>query len=342
MEVMALDENLGLIGYLPYINLQWKRRYYEPGEFTAQIRKSDYLPGAAYLYSLDRPEVGVLQKVQTYTNVKGDFLLISGHFAEKIPDRNMFHPKLAMTGTPSAIAAKAISAYAPDGFSFAVDSTSLGTSTSVEWLGQEVSAALFEMLKTQELSQRIYFDYATNSLRYKLWQGVDRTQSQSLNPWALFTDESAHMTEFGITEDDSSYKNYAVVLWGDSENHSEMTVDMRQSSSELKRRMLIENYGTDQVEDEVRQEALERLQDYAKIVSVEIKTAQEGLVYLKDYDLGDKCDLISYDLQKSYESRLIGVNEVFKQGRHIVTLEFGEKIPTQYNKLNRLVRSMRR
>ena len=62
---MALDENLGLIGYLPFINLQWNRRYYEAGEFTAQILKSDYLPGTAYLYSLDRPEVGVLQKVQT-------------------------------------------------------------------------------------------------------------------------------------------------------------------------------------------------------------------------------------------------------------------------------------
>lgn len=342
MEVMALDENLGLIGYLPFINLQWKRRYYEAGEFTAQIRKKDYLPGAAYLYSLDRPEVGVLQKVQTYTNVKGDFLLISGHFAEKIPDRNMFHPKFTMTGTPSAIAKKAITDYKPDGFSFAVDTTNLGLSTSVEWLGQEVSTALFEMLQTQELSQRIYFDYGTNTLRYKLWQGVDRTQSQNTNPWALFTDESAHVTEFGITEDDSSYKNYAVVMYGDREAPSEMTVDIRKTAAEPKRRMLIETYGTDQVAEEVKQEALERLQDYAKIISVDIKTSQEGLEYLKDYDLGDKCDLISHDLQKSYEARLIGVNEVFKQGRHIVTLEFGEKIPTQYNKLNRLVRSMRR
>lgn len=342
MEVMALDANLGLIGYLPYINLQWKRRYYEAGEFTAQIRKKDYLPGAAYLYSLDRPEVGVLQKVQTYTNVRGDFLLISGYFAEKIPDRNVFHPKLTMTGTPSAIANKAITAYAPDGFSFAVDGTSLGTSTSVEWLGEEVSTALFEMLKTQELSQRVYFDYDTNSLRYRLWQGVDRTQSQDANPWALFTDESAHVAEFGITEDDSGYKNYAVVLYGDREAPSEMAVDIRKSTSEPKRRMLIEIYGTDQIAGEVRQQALERLQEYARVVSVDVKTVQEGLVYLRDYDLGDKCDLISHDLQKSYEARLIGVNEVFKQGRHTVTLEFGEKIPTQYNKLNRLVRSMRR
>ena len=342
MELMALDQNFKLIGYLPYLNLQWNRRYYEAGEYTAQIRKQDYLPGAVYLFSNERPEVGLVQKTATQSGVKGEFILISGYFAEKLADRNIFHPALTMTGTPSEIAKKAMTDYAPDGFSISVDETSLGTPTSVEWTGQEVGTALYEMLQTQELSQRVYFDFMTASLKYRLWQGVDRTQSQNTNPWALFTDESAHVTEFVLTEDDSQYKNFAVMQYGDSENPSVLEVDMRKSASEPKRRLFMEHYGTDQVLAELRQEAKERLQEYAMIERADIKAVQEGLEYLKDYDLGDKCDVINHQLQKSYEARLIGVNEVFKQGRHVVSLEFGEKIPTTYNKLNRLVRTMRR
>ena len=342
MEVMALDENFKLIGYLPYLNLQWKRRYYEAGEYTAQIRKSDYLPGAKYLFSNERPEVGLVQKVQTQGNIKGDFILISGFFAEKLFDRNIFHPPLKMDGTPSEIAKKAITDYKPDGFSFGVDTTNLGTKTSVEWLGDEVSKALYGMLQTQELSQSVYFDFGTDTLRYKIWQGVNRTQSQDKNPWALFTDESAHVTEFLLTEDESGYKNFVVMLYGDKESPNVLEVDGRRDGSEPKRRLFMEHYGSEQDVEELRQEAKERLQEFAMVQNVDIKTSQEGLVYLKNYDLGDKCDVINHALQKAYETRLIGVNEVFKQGRHIVSLEFGEKIPTEYNKLNRLVRTMRR
>lgn len=341
MELMALDKDFKLLGYLPYINLQWNRRYYEAGDYTAQIRKVDYMPDMAYLYSNERPEVGLVQKIETQRNVKGEFVLVGGFFAEKLADRNIVYPKLTMTAKPSEIANKAIRDYAPDGFSFAVDSTNLGEETSVEWFGNDVATALFEMLQTQELSQRVYFDYLNDRLKYTLWQGVDRTQSQDKNAWALFTDESAHVTDFNLTEDDSGYKNFAVVLYGNKEEPTVMEVDVRKDKNEPKRRLFIEHYGTDQNEDELRQEAKERLQEYAKIEKADIKTINEGLVYMQDYDLGDKCDVINHKLAKSYEARLIAVNEVFKQGRHVVSLEFGEKIPTVYNKLNRLVRSMR-
>lgn len=343
MELMALDKDFKLLGYLPFLNLQWNRRYYEAGEFSAQIRKQDYMPEAAYLFSKDRPEVGLVQKIETDRNVKGEFVMISGHFAEKLADRNIFYPKFAMNATPYAISKKAMRDYAPDGFLIdVVDTAESGDEASVEWLGQEVSTALYDMLKTQEMSQSVYFDFDTDKLKYKVWQGLDRTQSQSVNPWALFTDDSSAVSQFKVTENESEYKNFAVVLYGERESPSILEVDVRKDGVEPKRKLFMEHYGTDQDVEELKQEAKEQLQEYALVRNVEVKTSQKDLVYLVDYDLGDKCDVIDHQMQKSYETRIIGVDEVFKANQHIVELVFGEKIPTTYNKLNRLVRNMRR
>ncbi len=37
MQLLALDEEFNPIGYFGYINLQWIRRYYEPGEFSVKV-----------------------------------------------------------------------------------------------------------------------------------------------------------------------------------------------------------------------------------------------------------------------------------------------------------------
>ena len=43
MQLLALDEEFNPIGYFGYINLQWIRRYYEPGEFSVQIPIEMYM-----------------------------------------------------------------------------------------------------------------------------------------------------------------------------------------------------------------------------------------------------------------------------------------------------------
>lgn len=344
MNLWGLDSSFTLVGDVPYLNLQWNRMYYEPGDFMVMIRAQDYNPNIKYLYSSDRPEVGVVNKIQTKRTVKGKFVLISGFFAEKLLDRRVFYPKFTRTNAPNAVAEIAVRNHQPDGFNISVIIKPLmGESLTFENLGDEVGSAIAEMLKTQEMAQQVFWDDALGTLRYRVWQGLDRTQAQNANAWAMFTDEVTHVTDFSLTEDDSDYKNFAYVLYGEEENPTLLEVDMRKDSTEPKRELLIQRYGSDQDAKELEQDAKEQLQEYAKIEKADIKVIQDGLIYLRDYDLGDKCDIINHELEKSYEARLIGVYEVFKENRHLVTLEFGEKIPTQYNKLNRLVRkTMRR
>lgn len=57
MEIAGLDKNLETLTYFQYLNLQWKRRYYEPGSFSMRILAADYDPRVKFLYTPDRPEV---------------------------------------------------------------------------------------------------------------------------------------------------------------------------------------------------------------------------------------------------------------------------------------------
>ena len=59
---------------------------------------------------------------------------------------------------------------------------------------------------------------------------------------------------------------------------------------------------------------------------------QNNSFYRRDYDLGDLCDVRNDRLQLAFEARIIEVSEVWKENTHTVTLQFGDKIPTVYQR----------
>jgi hypothetical protein len=342
MELRGLNSAFENIGYIPFVNLQWRRRYYEPGEFSVQIRADDYDPAMRYVIATNRPEIGMIQRIYTTDTMKGRFVQMEGYFLEKALDRSVVFPLFTRTGTPPVIAQAAVSAFPPDGLTLNVDAAlTTGTSTEVEWHGEEVGRALYDLLKTQEYSHKITLDYQANTLTYGVWRGKNRTQSQTNNAFAIFSDSSAAVEEFKLTEDSSGYKNFAVIAYGDESSPSYIYVDKRKIGEE-KRQIFVDYIGSNEEKTAMRQDAAERLQQYEFIRNAELKVIQSGMFYLKDYDLGDKCDVVNHRLQKSYEARIIEIDEVFKANQHLVSIAFGEKIPTNYSKLSRLARNMRR
>lgn len=89
LEVFALDENMNrLTGSIPYISLQWNRRYYEPGQFSLVVGSDVYSPEWAFIYCDLRPETGIVNKVEfddsstTYGGI--DTVTVSGFFLEQV------------------------------------------------------------------------------------------------------------------------------------------------------------------------------------------------------------------------------------------------------------------
>lgn len=344
MELRGLGADFSTIrSDVEYINLQWTRRYYECGEFSVQIRMADYDQRIKYLYTPDRPEFAVIEKLVTTQDITGDYVQLSGRFIESCLSRDVIVPKLAIKDTPQTISRSIVTDYAESfpGQLVAQTPSEEDTDETVDrnYLGEELDEATYALLQTVERSQRIVYDYDNERFLYSTWQGVDRTQSQDVNSYALFSDMENNTEKISVDEDESGYKNYAVIAMPEDKF---LYYDARPEGSTEGIRKKFFDYSSqspekDQTDEEFEaaciQKAKEELLKWPQITNIEAKTMQYRFFYLQDYDLGDKCDIVNNALRKSYESRIIEVREVFKEGKHEVEIVFGDKIPTIYERM---------
>lgn len=95
LEVFAIDGSMNrCTGSIPYTSLIWHRRYYSPGEFLISVFSDVYDPSWSYICCSDRPELGMIQKVEfddsSQTEDGRDTVMLSGFFLEQLFDNCVF------------------------------------------------------------------------------------------------------------------------------------------------------------------------------------------------------------------------------------------------------------
>lgn len=337
METYALDSNFNLVSIgIPYDNLQWTRKYYEAGQFQMQLPLKIYDSSWQYIGTNDRPELGMIQNVEISgegeTNV-----LISGFFCEKMLDDKACYPRYTGTATKTETAVRNIFSKFKKDLPITLASANnplLGDKTDFDIVDDQLGEKIYSILESKELSYKVVYDYVDNKLQFKVWQGVDRTQSQTKNPYQVFSSEFGNITNKNVKLDESGYKNYAIIPimddgetvgadtlyldWSNGGYRKEIVFDMRSSWPD--------EYTTDaEFKQQVLQQAAEMLQEYAVVEDIDINQADNS-GYMKDYDLGDKCDVILTDIGVTMETRIVQIEEVFKASEgHSVTIGLGNK-----------------
>ena len=179
-----------------------------------------------------------------------------------------------------------------------------------------------------------------------MWQGLDRTQSQTQNSFASFAEKLRNIQNEKITKDTTASKNYAIVIGNGSYEEGRqvsVTVDLRANPSDYRRVVYIDK--TAEIYDSTK-ESLDAyknrliqagkedmLKKHASILNVSFDAVRNnGLRYMEDFNLGDKCDLLIDDFQMAFQARLTEVREVFKNSVHEISLTFGDKVPVAYRK----------
>ena len=337
MELIGLDSNLQTVKMLRCTNIQWNRRYYECGDYQLEMLASDFDPTIAYIYADERPEVGIVQKIETEHNIKGDFVLLSGFFLEGMLNWKALKTKWSVDGNLSAACRTKAGALLTDIPKLSVPAaTNLGGDATFEAQGDWFGDIAYAELKKQELGQRIRYDYDTDSLYYEIWQGLNRTQAQSDNSFAVFSQSFGTVDGMKLTTDDSNYRNYAYILY----DGGTRTIDLRADPTTEPARELYVDTGMSKEDGQttakflaaVDSEARTQLDEYAKVINIDADVIQRNYRYLTDYDLGDKCDVQDDRLKLAFETRIIEINEVWKENQHTASLQFGDKIPTIYQK----------
>lgn len=350
MNLALMDKDFNIVKYISFINLQWIRRYYEPGEFNVQLPASEYDSSAVYLFTKDRPEVGLIQKRQYADGYDGKVMQLSGYFYEYKLNDKITYPRFNASGNIETVARTIISTYKEDIPILQLGKANdplLGSSITKESTGDGLATVIYELLQTQELSIRCLYDYVNNSMSAVVWQGKDRTQDQDVNSFVVFSEGFRNMQNEEIIIDNSNFKNYAVVIGNgryEEGNQIEVIVDLRSNKNVYAQKLYVDQTGQtydetkqtlDEFKEQLRQAGIEELAKYTDITSVSFDTIDRGLTYMKDYDLGDKCDVVLDSIGESYTVRIIEVTEVFKENKHTISLQFGNKVPTVYSKARR-------
>lgn len=342
MELLTLSTTLRPVKYLNYINLQWTRRYYSVGEFAAQIPASEYDNTMAYIFTKDRKELGVIQSVRLNCTSTGDFIMISGFFYEFVLNDKIIYPRYRKSGTPEVIARDVVVNFMEDIPLVLGTLADIGTSTSMQSTGDEIGKRLFALLKTQEQSYHCRYDWDNQTIKFEVWQGKDRTQEQTVNPWVTFSDGFRNMGDVAAIIDASNYKNYAIICGnGAYEEGNQIVVAVDQSAGEHKQKIYIDKTSMmydadtqtlDDYKQQLSQAGAEELNKYSMVNTVDFEPDASRLKYMVDYDLGDKCDVIIEKIGRAYKTRITEIYEVYKEGQHTIKLTFGEVTPTIYQK----------
>lgn len=341
VNIYALDKNFNLVAIaLPYTNLQWCRAYYEAGFFSMEIPLSVYDTSWAYIGSSDRPELGMVQKIEE--RGEGDVhILISGFFCEKMLDDKVCYPRYIGDVSKTETAARNIFAKYKEDLPIGLapaNAVLLGDRTQSDFSDDFLGTKLYKILETRELSYRVRYDFLQNNLKLSVWQGLDRTQSQTApieqqNGYQTFSTEFGNIADKNIDLDDSDYKNFAILPCnGDDDNKEQNVYYVDLSNGGYKKKIVFNMRSKRPEEDQtmadfkksVEQEGLEKLLSYAKIEDIDVDMVG-GAGYLVDYDLGDKCDVILSDVGIQLETRIVEVTEVFKAESHKVTVGLGNK-----------------
>ena len=330
MQFIALNKDYSINSVLAPINVQWTRQYYQTGAFSIQIPYTQYDKEMCYIYTKDRPELGIITQVNYIWEKGKKNAHISGNFLEHELNDKIVHPQFKGSGILEDEIVRLVNEYKDD-IPLLEDAVSQGRGDVVNFTAftKGIGEELYNILPTHEFSFRINFDYIANKKTFELWQGKDRTQAQGTENFVTFSTAFKNLLEPNLVILKNS-KNWALVKG--SYNGSDIYQEVDLSGGEYKRKICIDANvdAEDMTEAQYKQKLTEYgqnelLSKYMSVQNVTFKVNSKSYEYLKDYDLGDKCDIIINDIGVALEARIITIYEVWKNNTHQLTLEFGNQ-----------------
>ena len=360
MQFIIFDKDFQTTGSIKVFNtLLWYRRYYSPGMFELHMPAEyfDLVNNGRYLYRNDRTEQGVIREVNFMRGEKGEkTAYCKGYFAECLLNNNVIYPTFSGTGTLGTLAQDIVDRYivnpaAPARKIGPVQMGQMqggGESVTLQNTGDHVGDYLYDMLKTQEMSQRLVFDYLENTLTYETWKGQDRRDTQTENSWAVFSDAFYNVKNAQYDRDESDCKNFAYVAGeGEGNDRKVVEVDIRQSPEEERRELWVDardlqqhsdniSYTDAEYHDLLFQRGLEKLSDFEAVEKVDSDIDPgANLVYGTDFDLGDLCTYRYSDVDIECSKRITEIQETFEGSRRALSIVFGNDSATDFKKIIR-------
>lgn len=389
MEIYVFDKDLNPLGIIDtYSSLQWNRKYQTYGDFelvapvnptTISLLQKGLIiwpsgdPEAAFINNRD---LKVDDTGQDTIDVKGLFL--TGYLARRIPWNPTTYNGNAEAAMRDLVSQNAIN---PADSSRVIPHLVLGPlkgyAATVQYQptldpSKYLPDSLTDMATAAGLGYRILFNPVNRQLLFDVYQGLDRTAGQSVNPRAIFSRDFENILTQEFTDSDDNYRNVGLVAGTyTSQQTTTTTNDDGTTDTETT------DVDTDVTAAVGTAAGLDRYEQFIDSTSVSSKTegddgtetymnqsdylallASSGstdlaqrtetqtfdatvnmlsnLVYKQDFDLGDSVTYFAGGWGVTVDTPITGISEVYEEQDMTVTPTFGNDVPTLLTKIKQM------
>ena len=335
-------EKIGLID--DYTSFIWSTRYYACGDFElcvdVSVEHINMLQIGYYVMRDEDENVGIIEKIVISKNEDGqEVMIVSGRFLASIIGRRIISQQTEVNGTVSAVIETLLENEVIDpadlsrqisGLSYVSSVASLNT-FKAQYTGKNVLTVIEELCITYGVGFKVLLQ-ENNEFLFKLYEGVDRSYNQNLNPYVVFSNQYDNLISSKYEESHEKLVN-AVLVAGEGEGADRKTLwVLNDSPSGLNRyeyfadrRDLQTNDGEISPTDYTAQ-----LQAAGKEYFTEFTAAFTGNVYFNnieyrtDVNVGDICTIENSKWGIHINSRLVEVIEsVNESGQYSIIPTFG-------------------
>lgn len=349
--LLALDEDFQIIGTLRPSNVQWNRKYHEAGHFIIQLPVSQYDRTVKYIYTKDRPELGIVKKTSYLSVRTKSYVQLFGCFLESKLARMIVYPKgtTNITNSPNW---EEYSGKAEDvAYAFfnafktletadasidigitAGTSQGRGKDSVHQRNGEDLAWKIYDILKPSGMSYRVNYDLNEGTQEFEVWKGLDRTQdNEDGNNPIIFSTRFGNVDKPNIILDDTSYSNGCIVCH-ETIDHDETIRVVRavlnddpdeRSFTFIRSQLNKSEYTPQEFIEAMDQEGYTELLETIKEINIEFDAIAGSYEYGVDFDLGDLCSVEIVNMGLTADVRLIGCYEVMKEGTWTMSMEFG-------------------
>lgn len=330
MPFYFLDKNLAFASspLERFRSLQWSVRWYEAGNFSLEGGEDlfkAWTGGAEYIWNETRKELGVIEKV-TYEKGK---CVLSGRMAEALLERRVITAETVLSGSVQSSVQALMASYAanlPHYGGFAENAAITETADSVIKSGANLYEEITAVLKSLGMSIRAEFDGdAAKGIRFGLKKGLDRTQEQEVNGWAIFSQSFENITGLRYEMSNKSYKN-VMILSASYDKDQTVTVraDAREAGEDA--REVASSVSLDKGEmtlqaftEALKGKAAEMLAEYRRVETIDGTVVGSANIRLgEDYNVGDWVDVAINEIGLAQSAQVVGADIVLEGGTELV------------------------
>lgn len=332
-DIYVYTRDLELIGIIDFFSsLRWRRKYYEAGEFELHIplnsQTEKYLKKDNFIIRDDAIEVGIIESFTI--NDAGDDgveVIIYGRFLSSILDRRIIKSKINFSGKILLGERKILNEMTPFSKLLISEATLDSDSVVFQVSYKNVYEYLVTLAKISSIAHRISVDIPNKKMIYENYQGLDRTETQSINPRYEFSEDKSNIDVADYTYSAKTEKNY-VLVGGQGEDKNRIMVEVTSGNNkDFDLRETFVDAKSENQGDLTLAQYKETLKTKGSEKLVESTETLEVTVYADDYkklwDLGDIVNIKKESWGIVMKQRITEIEETIENNNQKIFATFG-------------------